>query len=62
MHEIRAESWTHLHELLFADSWHERLGRHRSDYAFRGEASRDAKLTTSLQRLGGERIAQARGG
>jgi hypothetical protein len=54
MHEIRAESWTHLHELLFADSWHEGLARHRSDFVFRGEASRDAKLTTSLQRLGGD--------
>jgi hypothetical protein len=54
MDEVRAESWTHLHELLFADSWHERLARHRSDFAFRGEASRDAKLTTSLQRLGGD--------
>lgn len=54
MNETRAESWTHLHELLFADSWHERLGRHRSDFAFRGEASRDASLLTSLQRLGGD--------
>jgi FRG domain-containing protein len=52
--EIRAESWMHLHELLFADSWHERLGRHRSDYVFRGEAGRGGKLTTSLQRLGGD--------
>jgi FRG domain len=51
--EIRAESWTHLHELLFADSWHDQLARHRSDFVFRGEASRDTKLTTSLQRLGG---------
>jgi hypothetical protein len=53
MNEIRAESWLHLHELLFADSWHDALARHRSDFVFRGEASRDAKLTTSLQRLGG---------
>jgi len=52
--EIRAESWAHLHELLFADSWHEGLARHRSDFVFRGEASRDAKLVTSLQRLGGD--------
>jgi hypothetical protein len=44
----------HLHELLFAGSWHEQLARHRSDYVFRGEASRGAKLTTSLQRLGGD--------
>jgi hypothetical protein len=54
MHEIRAESWTHLHELLFADSWHEGLARHRSDFVFRGEASRGANLSTSLQRLGGD--------
>jgi hypothetical protein len=54
MDEIRAESWAHLHELLFADAWHEQLQRHRSDFVFRGEASRDAKLTTSLQRLGGD--------
>ncbi len=54
MEEIRAESWTHLQELLFADSWHAQLGRHRSDCAFRGEASVDAKLATSLQRLGGD--------
>jgi hypothetical protein len=54
MDEIRAESWTHLHELLFADSWHEGLQRHRSDYVFRGEPSRDTALVTSLQRLGGD--------
>jgi hypothetical protein len=52
--EIRAESWTHLHELLFADSWHEGLARFRSDFVFRGEASRAANLMTSLQRLGGD--------
>jgi hypothetical protein len=54
--EIRAESWGHLHELLFADSWHEGLARYRSDYVFRGEASTGAKLSTSLQRLAGERV------
>jgi hypothetical protein len=52
--EIRADDWTHLHELLFADSWHEQLRRHRSDFAFRGEGSRGASLQTSLQRLGGD--------
>jgi FRG domain len=52
--EIRAESWAHLHELLFADSWHEGLARHRSDFVFRGEASTGASLATSLQRLGGD--------
>jgi len=54
VNETRAESWAHLHELLFADSWHETLNRHRSDYVFRGEASGNTSLITSLQRLGGE--------
>src|SRR5204863_36057 len=54
VNESRAETWAHLHELLFADSWHEALERHRSDYVFRGEADRDANLETSLQRLGGD--------
>jgi hypothetical protein len=54
MDEIRAESWPHLQELLFADSWHETLHRHRSDYVFRGEATGDTNLITSLQRLGGD--------
>jgi hypothetical protein len=54
MRETRAESWAHLQELLFAHSWHEPLARHRSDFVFRGEASVDARLTTSLQRLGGD--------
>jgi hypothetical protein len=52
--QIRAESWAQLQELLFADSWHETLHRHRSDFVFRGEASDDTSLVTSLQRLGGE--------
>ena len=54
MDETRAESWTHLHELLFADSRHEALQRHRSDFVFRGEGARAANLETSLQRLGGD--------
>jgi hypothetical protein len=54
MEETRAESWTHLHELLFAGSWHEQLRRHRSDFAFRGDGDARNDLKTSLQRLGGE--------
>ena len=54
MEEIRAESWGHLHELLFADSWRERLQRFRSDFAFRGRARADESLVPSLVRLGGE--------
>lgn len=54
MDEIRAESWAHLHALLFADSWHGTLHRHRSDFVFRGEASGSTSLASSLQRLGGD--------
>jgi hypothetical protein len=49
--EIRVESWTELHELLFEDSWQERLGRHRSNFAYRGRALATEGLETSLQRL-----------
>jgi hypothetical protein len=52
--EIRVESWTQLHEELFADAWHEELARHRSDFAFRGRASADEDLRSSLLRLGGD--------
>jgi len=52
--EVRAESWGHLHELLFADSWRDRLQRFRSDFAFRGRARPDEPLVPSLVRLGGE--------
>ncbi len=51
--EVQAESWTHLHELLYAESWREQLQRHRSDFAFRGDGDVRNDLRTSLQRLGG---------
>ncbi|MGL6277988.1 MAG: FRG domain-containing protein [Gaiella sp.] len=53
MHVERAESWTHLQELLFADVWNPTLGRWRSDAVYRGEGRATNELTTSLQRLGG---------
>jgi hypothetical protein len=52
--EIRVENWTELNELLFEDTWQESLGRHRSNFAFRGRALAGEGLETSLQRLGGE--------
>ena len=54
MAETRAESWTHLQELLYEDSWQEDLGRFRSDIVFRGLQRADADLSTSLARLGGD--------
>jgi FRG domain len=53
VHVDRAESWSHLQELLFADLWNPTLGRWRGDAVFRGEGRTANELTTSLQRLGG---------
>jgi hypothetical protein len=52
--EIRAESWTELHELLYGGSWNESLGLFRSNLAFRGRADARESLRTSLMRLGGD--------
>ena len=51
--EVRAESWGHLQELLYEDSWQEELGRFRSDRVFRGQQDVASDLATSLVRLGG---------
>ena len=53
MRETRAESWLHLQEVLFAESWNAELGRFRSNFVYRGEGRTANELTTSLQRLGG---------
>jgi hypothetical protein len=53
MRETRVESWLELQELIFAESWNERLGRFRSNLVYRGENRAANELTTSLQRLGG---------
>jgi FRG domain len=52
--EIRIGSWLELHERLFADSWDDELGLHRSRFAFRGRWNADDDLGTSLIRLGGD--------
>jgi len=54
VNEIRVESWTQLQGELFAGSWNEPLGRHRSSLAFRGRADAADDLRTSLDRLGGD--------
>ncbi len=51
--EQKAESWPHLMELLYADSWVPELNRYRSPFAFRGLADSSWPLKTSLIRLGG---------
>jgi hypothetical protein len=52
--EVRAESWGHLQELLYEQSWQEGLRRFRSDRVFRGQQDAASDLATSLERLGGE--------
>jgi FRG domain len=54
MEEIRASSWTELHEQLFAHSWNAELRLHRSNFAYRGRWDADDDLATSLLKLGGE--------
>ena len=54
MDEIRVASWSELHERLFEEAWQEDLGRHRSNFAFRGRTSAEEDLRTSLLRLGGD--------
>ena len=51
--EVKAQSWSDLHEKLFVDSWDDRIGRFRSRHVFRGLDSADYSLTTTLARLGG---------
>lgn len=52
--EVKAESWNHLQELIFEDSWSEDIGRFRSRYAFRGLSDGSYKLETTLMRMGGD--------
>jgi FRG domain len=54
MEEIRVSSWLELQEQLFADTWKQELGLHRSDFAFRGRDDGRDDLATSLARLGGD--------
>jgi hypothetical protein len=49
-----AESWTHLAELLFEDTWNEELQRFRARAAFRGHARAGRRLDTSLTAVGGD--------
>jgi hypothetical protein len=54
MEELRVENWNELQDALFAESWIEEIGRHRSRYAFRGLSDARDRLETTLIRLGGD--------
>jgi len=51
---VRAESWSDLQKLLFADSWDDQICRFRSRLAFRGLSDVEYPLATTLIRLGGD--------
>jgi hypothetical protein len=51
--DIRISNWSELQELLFRDSYDERLGRFRSAHIFRGLSDTNYTLKTSLMRMGG---------
>ncbi len=52
MNEVTIGSWEELNEQLYAESWHEELGRFRSTYVFRGVSDASFTLNTSISRLG----------
>ena len=49
---IIVESWSHLQDVLYTDSWNKQLSRYRSSYVYRGLEDSQYKLTTTLNRLG----------
>jgi hypothetical protein len=51
--QITIQSWAHLQEELFGDSWNPTIRRHRSNFLFRGVGRSEFGLETSLARLGG---------
>ena len=52
--DVRVESWSELLDALFADTWQAGIGRHRSNYVFRGVPRESHGLETSLQTGGYE--------
>lgn len=51
--EYRITSWADLQELLFSNTYDEKIDRYRSSFIYRGMNDADKTLKTSLARLGG---------
>lgn len=51
--DFHAQSWSHLQDLLFQDSWDPALKRYRSPFVYRGLSDYSYELKSSLMRLGG---------
>ncbi|UWQ24122.1 FRG domain-containing protein [Leisingera aquaemixtae] len=54
MKEDIARSWGDVMDLMFDNSWDEKISRYRSFYAFRGVKDATWRMETSLMRLGGD--------
>jgi hypothetical protein len=54
MQEFVASTWQELQEVLFEGAWNPALGRHRSNYAFRGLSQEGRGLVNSFYRTYGE--------
>ncbi len=52
LREERIESWDDLNRIIYQDTLDKKLGRFRSNFAYRGLSSASYDLLTSLQRLG----------
>ena len=54
MLERTVESWLERHELLFDESWNDKLSLFRSSFAYRGCSDAAADLSSGLVRIGGD--------
>ncbi len=50
-HSISINSWAELLEVLYKDSWNEKLQKHQSPYVFRALEDRNYRLSSALHRL-----------
>lgn len=51
---IVIDGWNDLNDAVYGDAWQDAIGRHRSEFVFRGVSNaRFTSLTTGLMRLGG---------
>jgi FRG domain len=50
----RPDTWSELHDALFADPWPEFAGQYHSSMIHRGLSNADYQMKSSLQRMGGD--------
>lgn len=51
--DLRPTSWSDLQDLLFTNTWDDRINRYRSSFIYRGVTDANFPLQSSIQRLGG---------